>query len=181
MFNDFVIVGPTDDPVGVAHAPDAASALALIAAAGAPFASRGDNSGTHVREKALWAETPLSPTPADPWYLSLGQGMGATLQFANERGAYTLTDRGTFLALQDSLPNLQVLFKGETALENPDAMLRNDYSVIPVNPDKHPDINNALAEALAVWLISPETQARIGAFGVDRFGQPLFFPVHSTP
>ena len=176
MYNDFVIVGPTDDPAGVAGMSSAAEALAAIAAAGAPFASRGDDSGTHTKEMSLWEAAGVTPDPAGGWYNSLGQGMGETLTFANEAGAYTMTDRGTFLSMRDNLPNLVVVVGGESIVDNADPKLLNPYGVIPVNPEKSEAINAELARKFAEWLISPEVQTMIGEFGVETFGQPLFYP-----
>ncbi|HRN69520.1 MAG TPA: substrate-binding domain-containing protein [Promineifilum sp.] len=176
MYNDFVIVGPTDDPAGVAGMSSAAEALAAIAAAGAPFASRGDDSGTHTKEMSLWEAAGITPDPTGGWYNSLGQGMGATLTFADEAGAYTMTDRGTFLSMRDNLPNLVVVVGGDSIADNADPKLLNPYGVIPVNPAKSEAINAELAQKFADWLISPETQKMIGEFGVDKFGQPLFYP-----
>lgn len=181
MVNDFIIVGPTADPAGVQGMSRAAEALAAIAAAQAPFASRGDDSGTHIKELSLWtavvsqSEQESPPHPADPWYYSLGQGMGDTLTFANEVGAYTLTDRGTFLAQQQYLPHLTILVGGETIAANNDPALLNPYGVIPVNPNKG-GINETVAVQFAQWLISPSTQEMIGNFGTAQFGQPLFYP-----
>jgi tungstate transport system substrate-binding protein len=176
MYNDFVIVGPTDDPAGVAGMSSAAEALAAIAAAGAPFASRGDDSGTHTKEMSLWEAAGVTPDPAGGWYNSLGQGMGETLTFANEAGAYTMTDRGTFLSMRDNLPNLVVVVGGESIADNADPKLLNPYGVIPVNPEKSEAINAELARKFAEWLTSPEVQTMIGEFGVETFGQPLFYP-----
>ena len=176
MYNDFVIVGPTDDPAGVAGMSSAAEALAAIAAAGAPFASRGDDSGTHTKEMSLWETAGVTPDPAGGWYNSLGQGMGETLTFANEAGAYTMTDRGTFLFMRDNLPNLVVVVGGESIADNADPKLLNPYGVIPVNPEKSEAINAELARKFAEWLTSPEVQTMIGEFGVETFGQPLFYP-----
>lgn len=174
MVNDFVIVGPADDPVGVQGMETAAEALAAIAAAEAPFASRGDDSGTHTKELSLWESTGMTPDPASSWYNALGQGMGDTLTFANESGAYAITDRGTFLAQQENLPNLDVMVGGATIDENADPALYNPYAVIPVNADKG-DINDDLAQAFVDWLTSVETQQQINEFGRDTFGQPLFY------
>ena len=176
MYNDFVIVGPPDDPAGVAGMSSAAEALAAIAAAGAPFASRGDDSGTHTKEMSLWETAGITPDPAGGWYNSLGQGMGETLTFANEAGAYTMTDRGTFLSMRDNLPNLVVVVGGESIADNADPKLLNPYGVIPVNPEKSEAINAELAQKFAEWLTSPEVQTMIGEFGVETFGQPLFYP-----
>ncbi len=176
MYNDFIIVGPPDDPAGVAGMSSAAEALAAIAAAGAPFASRGDDSGTHTKEMSLWETAGITPDPAGGWYNSLGQGMGETLTFANEAGAYTMTDRGTFLSMRDNLPNLVVVVGGESIADNADPKLLNPYGVIPVNPEKSEAINAELAQKFAEWLTSPEVQTMIGEFGVETFGQPLFYP-----
>jgi tungstate transport system substrate-binding protein len=176
MYNDFVVVGPSADPAGVRGQPSAAQAFAAIADAAALFASRGDDSGTHSKEKSIWPDAGIQPSPDMGWYLSLGQGMGETLQFANERGAYTLTDRGTYLSQRANLPDLVILFGGETIDANPDAALRNPYGVIPVNPNGHPEIQAELAQRFVEWLTSLELQQMIGSFGVDRFGQPLFYP-----
>jgi len=166
MYNDFVIVGPEDDPAGIQGMTDAATALARIAEAQAPFASRGDESGTHSKEKAIWEKAGVEP--GDDWYLSLGQGMGATLTFANEKGAYTLTDRGTYLSRQEGL-ELPVLVEGDPILFNP-------YGVIAVNPEKHPHVKYEFAMKFIEWLTSVGAQEKIGEFGVERFGQPLFYP-----
>ncbi len=176
MYNDFVVVGPASDPAGIAAQPTAAAALAAIAGAGLPFASRGDDSGTNIKELAIWRSAGFVPSPDEPWYSSLGQGMGETLQFADQRGAYTLTDRGTYLAQRENLPNLAILFGGGSIDVNPDPQLYNPYGVIPVNPQQHREINAELAGQFVLWLTSLETQQAIGAYGADRFGQPLFFP-----
>ena len=175
MYNDFVIVGPVADPAGIAGMATAAEALAAIAEAEVTFASRGDDSGTHSKEKALWEMAGVTPDPGSEWYKSLGQGMGDTLIFANETNAYTITDRGTFLSMQGQLSNLQVLVGGGSIVDNQDPALRNPYGVIPVNPDKG-NIEKDLAQEFAAWLTSPETQRAIGAYGREQFGQPLFYP-----
>lgn len=175
MYNDFILVGPSTDPANVKGLPDVAEALAAIAAAEAPFASRGDDSGTHTKEMSLWKIANITPVSGG-WYSSLGQGMGDTLTFANEAGAYTLTDRGTFLSMRQNLPNLAIIVGGESIADNADPNLLNPYGVIPVNPDKSPAINNDLAEKFAAWLTSPEIQKKIGEFGADKFGSPLFYP-----
>lgn len=174
MVNDFILVGPTSDPAGVMGTALAADALAQIAASGASFASRGDDSGTHTKEQSLWGAAGVA-TESD-WYNSLGQGMGETLIFANETGAYTLTDRGTFLAQSESLPNLTVIVGGASIDGNQDPALLNPYGVIPVNADKSELINAELAESFVEWITSPATKEAIGAFGVETFGQPLFYP-----
>ena len=154
----------------------AADALVAVALAGSPFASRGDDSGTHTKELSLWEEAGVTPDSAGGWYSSLGQGMGETLTFANETGAYTLADRGTYLSMGDSLPNLIIVVGGDNIDANADPALLNPYGVIPVNPEKSEAINGELAEAFAGWLTAPETQEQIGRFGAEQFGQPLFYP-----
>jgi tungstate transport system substrate-binding protein len=176
MYNDFILVGPADDPAGAAAAASIKDALSAIAGAEAAFASRGDDSGTHTQEKSLWASAGLTPTTDSGWYLSLGQGMGETLQFANENPAYTLTDRATWLAQPDKLTGLRIIFGGDTIADNPDKALFNPYGVIPVNPDKHAGINFELATEFAEWITSVETQGLIGDFGMSEFNQSLFYP-----
>jgi len=166
MYNDFVIVGLKDDPAGIQGMTDAAVALAKIAEVEATFASRGDESGTHSKEKAIWEKAGIESS--GDWYLSLGQGMGATLTFANEKGAYTLTDRGTYLSRQEGL-GLLILVEG-------DPILFNSYGVIAVNPEKHPHVKHELALKFIEWLTAVDTQEKIGEFGKDRFGMPLFTP-----
>jgi tungstate transport system substrate-binding protein len=175
MYNDFIIVGPAADPADITGMATAAEALAAIAAAEATFASRGDDSGTHTKEKALWEAASLALPEGVDWYKSLGQGMGETLLFAAESGAYTLTDRATFLAQQASLSGRVVLVGGASIAENGDPALLNPYGVIPVNPDKG-GVDADLAQDFADWITSLETQEAIGAFGQDRFGQALFYP-----
>jgi tungstate transport system substrate-binding protein len=176
MVNDFILVGPTADPAGVQGMGTATEALATVAAAEALFASRGDDSGTHTRELGLWEAAGVSPDPTSGWYNSLGQGMGETLTYANEAGAYTLTDRGTFLSMRETLPDLAVMVGGESIAAIADSSLLNRYGVIPVNPEKSEAINAELAQAFVEWITSPETQQAIGEFGVEQFGQPLFYP-----
>lgn len=176
MYNDFVVVGPAADPAGIAGIATAAEAFAMIAETGAVFAARGDDSGTSTAELGIWRSIGITPTAELNWYRSLGQGMGETLITANEQEAYTLTDRGTFLAMRDSVPDLTIMVGGATVAENQDPRLRNPYGVIPVNPERHEGIQAALAEEFAAWLTSPETQAMIGEYGTERFGQPLFYP-----
>jgi len=165
MHNDFIIVGPAQDPARVARAKTAAAAFRQIAEAKMTFVSRGDDSGTHKREKALWKAAGLSPTR--PWYVEAGQGMGATLGIASQKQAYTLTDRATFLNLQKTL-GLEILLER-------DPRLLNLYSVMEVNPAKHPKVNHAGARDLSDFLISEEGRALIKDFGKERFGQPLYF------
>lgn len=167
MWNDFVIAGPSTDPADLAGTKDAVRALEKIRAAQAPFVSRGDDSGTHTRERLLWGGTKGGEAPTgEEYYLEAGQGMGACLIMADERRAYILTDRGTLLAFQDRL-ELSVLVEGDEALRNP-------YGVIAVNSERHPDGNAAGAMKLIEFLTSPATQNRIGEFRVG--GEPLFYP-----
>lgn len=175
MYNDFVIVGPSDDPAGIKGQAKAADAFKLLAAKQAIFDARGDNSGTATKELSIWASAGISPTAELKQYNSLGQGMGETLITANEQGAYTLTDRGTFLAMQDKLPNLLLLVGGATIAENADKALLNPYGVIPVNPAKHMGVQAELAEQFAAWITSAAVQATIGEYGKQKFGQPLFY------
>ena len=167
MYNDFIVIGPEDDPAKIRGEKRAAAAFAKIAAAGARFVSRGDKSGTHILEQALWKES--RATPAAPWYIESGQGMGATLGIADDRRAYTLTDRGTYLAFSKRLA-LKPLVEGDKALFNV-------YSVMEVNPANGSRVNAAGGKAFAEFMLAPATQAVIKTFGVDKFGQPLFVPI----
>ena len=167
MYNDFVIIGPADDPAKIKGMKKAADAMKAIASTGSRFVSRGDNSGTHVLEKSLWKLAGVEPQGA--WYIEAGQGMGATLGIADDRKAYTLTDRGTYLAFQKRV-RLPILVEGDTPL-------LNIYSVMRVNPSNGPRINSAGGAAFAEFVLSPETQAVIKTFGVEKYGQPLFVPV----
>ena len=175
MYNDFIIVGPTDDPAGIQGMELAFDALTAIAESESTWASRGDDSGTHSMERSLWEAAGLPRDPEFGWYKSLGQGMGETLRYANETGAYTITDRGTFLSQQDSLPNLAIMVGGSSIDGNADLSLYNPYGVIPVNPDKG-NINDDLAQDFVEWLTSVETQSVIAEYGTDTYGQPLFYP-----
>ncbi|HHS97916.1 MAG TPA: extracellular solute-binding protein [Chloroflexi bacterium] len=167
MYNDFIIVGPEEDPAGIAGMTSAAEAFARIAAAEAPFVSRGDNSGTHMKERRIWLEAGIAPEGA--WYIPAGQGMGAVLTMAEELGAYTLTDRGTYLSRLAEGYGLPILVEGDPLLFNP-------YHVIAVNPRLHPEVNYEGARRFIEWLTSLETQERIGAFTHAATGQPLFHP-----
>jgi tungstate transport system substrate-binding protein len=167
MYNDFVIIGPKEDPAKIKSAKTALAALKLIEQSKSRFVSRGDNSGTHNLEKSLWKEAGLQPK--GDWYIEAGQGMGATLGIANERDAYTITDRGTLLALGKRV-NLPILVEGDKAL-------LNIYSVMEVNPANGPRINTAGGKAFADFMVAPQTQNVIKNFGVDKFGQSLFVPV----
>lgn len=180
MYNDFVVAGPAADPAGVGKATSARDAFRLIADAGAVFASRGDRSGTHTKELAIWTSAGRNPAgqaaSRRAWYLSVGQGMGETLAFAHEKPAYVLSDRATWTSMQRRLPNLRRLFGGASAAENPDRDLRNQYGVIVIDGARHAGANTTLALRFADWLVSKPTQARIGAFGRDAAGHSLFYP-----
>ena len=167
MYNDFVIVGPPSDPISLAGAQSAVEAMQKIAANGALFVSRGDNSGTHQLELKLWTDAGFDPK-GTPWYQEAGQGMGAVLTIANEKETYTITDRGTYLARKPTL-DLTVLAEGyQTFL--------NVYHVMVVNPEKGNHVNVEGARAFADFIVAPATQTTISTFGVEKFGQPLFFP-----
>jgi len=165
MWNDFVIAGPPSDPAVIRGMTNAAEALARIAKRGAPFISRGDDSGTHIRERALWKRAQTNPERRT-FYFKAGQGMGPCLTMADERRAYVLTDRGTFLAVR-AHKNLTVLVQGDPALRNP-------YGAMLVNPARHPRVHVKAARALLDYLTSPVGQKRIGSFRVD--GKVLFHP-----
>jgi tungstate transport system substrate-binding protein len=167
MHNDFVIVGPAEDPAKIKGLKSAAEAFKKIAAAQALFLSRGDNSGTHAKEKEIW-KTAGVKYEGEKWYQQTGLGMGQTLNVAAEKKAYTLTDRGTYLALAKTL-KLDILVQG-------DAVLLNIYHVMEVNPQKWPKVNFAGAKAFADFMVSKATQEVIRTFGVDKYGSPLFFP-----
>lgn len=170
MHNDFIVVGPPGDLAKI-KGKLVLDALRALAAAQSPFISRGDNSGTDVLEKALWKQAGI--TPAKPWYVEAATGMGQTLTIASEKNAYTITDRSTYLSQKSHL-QLDILNGG-------DPPLLNYYHVITVNPTKFPKVNRAGANAFADYLVSPETQKLIGSFGVDKFGQQLFFPDAGKP
>jgi len=176
MVNDFIIVGPTADPAAIGGLASAKDAFQAIMTVQAPFASRGDKSGTNTKELSIWASAGITPTAEMTWYNALGQGMGDTLLFANERQAYTLSDRGTFLSMKDKLPGLTILLGGATLADNKDKSLLNPYGVLAVNPQMHPGVNVALADKFVAWILAPETQQLISAYGVNKFGQPLFYP-----
>ena len=166
MHNDFVIVGPPDDPASVGGMADPVAAMTKISDSQALWISRGDDSGTNKMEKTLWEQGGL--TPNGEWFLESGQGMGATLQIASEKDAYTLTDRATYLFLMDDLFS-KILVEG-------DESLLNVYHVMTVNPEMWVQVNNEGAKALAAFLISDKTQDMIREYGVEKFDQPLFFP-----
>jgi len=169
MHNDYVLVGPPGDPARLSAAADAVAALRAIAEATAPFVSRGDQSGTHQLELALWQQALVQPA-GQRWYVESGSGMGQTLTIADQRDAYTIADRATWLAFREKT-RLMLLFEGDPALFNV-------YHVMPVNPAKLPRaaINAAGGEAFADFLVSAEAQRAIGEFGRDRYGQALFTP-----
>jgi tungstate transport system substrate-binding protein len=191
MHNDFVILGPHDDPAGIKGMKNASQALKQIAATGALFISRGDDSGTHSKEQALWKTTGLDlevqkstifqkgskksvsfiyPKGSNKWYISIGQGMGKTITFADEKKAYTLADRGTYIKYKygrDVSLDLEIMCEGDTNLYNP-------YGVIPVNPDKHPHVKYRQAKQFAEWLVSPKGQLLISNYRLN--GKQLFYP-----
>jgi tungstate transport system substrate-binding protein len=168
MHNDFIIVGPAADPAGI-KGMSAADSFKAIAAAEASFVARADKSGTSTKELGIWKAAELDPATTKPaWYIETGQGMGASLTIASEKGAYTLTDRATYLANKDKL-QLDILAEGEKAL-------LNIYHVITVNPEKCAKNNYDGAVVFKDFMVSPATQEVIGQFGVEKFGQPLFTP-----
>jgi tungstate transport system substrate-binding protein len=167
MYNDFIIIGPKEDPAHINGLKDAKKALAAIAKNQYPFISRGDDSGTHKKEKLLWKKAGI--TPKGRWYAEAGQGMGAVIQIANEKKAYALADRGTYLAYSGKV-DLVILCEGDNDLYNP-------YGIIAVNPARFPHVNYLLAMAYIGWVTSQEGQKIIREFGRDRFGQPLFIPL----
>ncbi|MHB9078599.1 MAG: ABC transporter substrate-binding protein [Pirellulaceae bacterium] len=169
MYNDFVLVGPKEDPAHVQGQTSIVDALRQIAAAKATFVSRGDESGTHMKEKAIWKQATV--TPQGDWYLSAGTGMAATLRLASEKHGYVLADRGTFLSQQEQL-ELVILGEG-------DALLRNVYAVIVINPAKHNHLHHSEAQRFADFLSAAGTQELIGKFGADKCGQALFVPLPS--
>ncbi len=185
MYNDFVIIGPKNDPAKIANIKDVTLALHAIAKSSSPFVSRGDNSGTHIKEQSLWKHAKVhilekklsivkkgkkrhfsSSMPAGSWYFSIGQGMGSTINFAYEKQGYTLTDRGTFLAFKKKI-DLVVLSEGDKRLFNP-------YGIIAVNPKKHPHVKVDLANLYIKWITSKKIQQLIESFKID--GKTLFFP-----
>ena len=165
MHNDFIVVGPAADPAKVKDTKTAVDTLKAIAAAKATFVSRADDSGTHKMELSLWKKAEIDPK-GQAWYLETGQGMGATLKVASEKGGYTLTDRATYLANKANL-SLDLLLEKDNAL-------LNVYHVITVNPDKFPKVNAAGAKAFAAFMVAADTQKVIAEFGKEKFGQSLF-------
>jgi tungstate transport system substrate-binding protein len=171
MYNDFVILGPSDDPAGIAGRAEAAAALTGIARSGATFLSRGDDSGTHKKELELWRAAGIDPSQASGrWYRETGAGMGATLNTASALDAYLLSDRATWLAFRNK-GALKVLAEGDPSLRNP-------YGVILVNPARHPHVKADQGQAFIDWLVGPQGQGAIGAFRIE--GRQAFFP-NATP
>ena len=172
MYNDFVLIGPKSDPAGIKGSKDIVTALKAIQAKGAPFVSRGDRSGTHQAELALWKQAGIDiPVQKGPWYRDVGQGMGAALNTASAMNAYALSDRGTWISFKNR-GDLTVAVEG-------DAKLFNQYGVILVNPARHPHVKAALGQAFIDWLISRAGQQAIAAYKID--GQQLFFPNADRP
>ena len=168
MHNDFVLVGPDDDPIGLRGVSSAVDAMKMLASnEKAVFVSRGDDSGTYKMELALWSQAGVELPKEAEWYLQTGQGMGETLRVASEKGAYTLTDRATYLAQKNTL-QLEILVQGDKAL-------LNIYHVITVNPQKWPAVNSAGADAFVRFILSEQAQKKIAEFGIQQFGAPLFF------
>ena len=169
MYNWFILVGPPQDPAGIGAKNDSLEAFRAIAAAGARFCTRGDASGTNIRELDLWKKSGLGPDPrTDAWYLNLSQGMGETLTTCNEKKAYTLSDTATWWSMVDNLPNLRILVKDDLA------NLKNQYGVIPVNGSNGQHVNTRLGVKFADWITSPDTQQVIAQY--KRHDQELFFP-----
>lgn len=166
MHNDFIIVGPADDPAGIKSSKTAADALRTIAEKQGVFVSRGDESGTHKKEQAVWKAAGIKPQ--GDWYVSSGTGMALSLRMAHEKRGYILTDRGTFLSTGKEI-DLVIDYEG-------DPLLLNKYSVMVVNPARHPHVHNAEAMKCADFLVSPTGQGIIRTFGVEKYGQPLFVP-----
>ena len=169
-YNYFIIVGPKDDPAGIAETNTAAESFKAIAESESVFVSRGDESGTNSKELKIWESAGIEPS--GDWYLSTGQGMGDTLRVASEKQGYTLTDTGTFLAQQDTLDLVP--------LSPESADLQNTYSVILINQDKNPSVNTAAAESFAAYLVSEDCQKALEVYGTEEFGQPLFRPYADT-
>ena len=169
MYNDFVIIGPKDDPASIKGARNVAFALQTIKAKGAPFISRGDNSGTHIAEINLWKDVGIDiKKEAGPWYKSIGQGMGAALNVAAASGAYVMSDRGTWISFKNKA-DLVIAVEG-------DKLLFNQYGVILVNPAKHPHVKKELGQQFIDWLISDEGQKAIANYKIN--GEQVFWPQH---
>ena len=175
MYNDFIIVGPKNDPAKINSVKLAKDAFKAIMDTQSAFASRGDKSGTNNKELSVWATLNITPTKELAWYSALGQGMGETLLFSNEKGAYTLTDRATWLAQQSKLSGLGALVGGKNINENADKDLYNPYGVLAVNPDKFPGVSYDMAMNFVKWITSVDEQKVINTYGVDKYGQQLFY------
>ncbi len=173
MYNDFVLIGPKSDPAGIKGSKDIVAALKAIKTKGAPFISRGDKSGTHSAELALWKVAGIDIAGADkgPWYKEIGQGMGAALNTASASNAYVLADRGTWISFKNR-GDLGIAVEG-------DKQMFNQYGVILVNPAKHPNVKKELGQQFIDWLVSPEGQKAIAAYKID--GEQLFYPNASDP
>ena len=167
MHNDYIIVGPAEDPAKIKGIKSALEGFKKIASANALFLSRGDNSGTNAKEKEVWKAAGINPE-GEKWYQQTGLGMGQTLNVTGEKKGYTLADRGTYLSLKKNL-KLDILMEG-------DAILLNIYHVIEVSPTKWPKVNAAGAKAFSDFMVAKETQDMIKTYGVEKFGSPLFFP-----
>ncbi|MFW5790829.1 MAG: substrate-binding domain-containing protein [Bacillota bacterium] len=177
MYNDFVIVGPTEDPANISDLAEDNQGVEVAMeqiyeagnSEGLRFLSRGDDSGTHQKELELWEAAGIDDVTESDWYDSLGQGMGSTLITANEMAGYALTDRGTYLSMAEEIANLKILYEGDDALNNP-------YGIIPLNPEVFENVNHEAAQKLVDFMVSDDIQELIGEFGTEKFGQPLFFP-----
>jgi tungstate transport system substrate-binding protein len=169
MYNDFIIVGPEDDPAGISDISKATAAFQQVADSGAKFVSRGDDSGTNKKELSIWEAAGVEP--GGKWYLQIGKGMGDTLVQADRMGAYTMSDRGTYLSMKDKL-DLKILVQGP--VKGGDPVLMNPYGVIAVNPAKYPSVNYSMAMAYIGFVTSPRGQEIIGNYEVK--GEQLFFP-----
>jgi len=169
MYNDFILMGPADDSAGIAGTKDAKAAFARIADGSHTFVSRGDDSGTHKKEESLWAKLDMEPNGS--WYLEAGQGMSATLRMADEKNAYVMVDRATYLFNRDKL-RLKLLVEGDKDLFNP-------YGIIPVSPYKYKHVKYELAMALVAWMTAPECQRMVGEY--KKMGQQLYYPNAAEP
>jgi tungstate transport system substrate-binding protein len=174
MTNPFIIVGPASDPAGVAAASDAADALLRIAEGDAAFVSRGDDSGTHVREMQIWKEAAFEPSSDLEWYYAAGQGMSETLLTAHELEGYVLTDRATFVTMRERLPDLVPLYGDPSGQGAGDPLLDNPYSAIAVSPKRHPEVSAELAQSFIDWLDSEPARESIARFGQEEYGESLF-------
>jgi len=168
MYNDFILVGPAEDPAGIREMNDVVEALNKIAQSGSKFISRGDSSGTHVRERLLWSYTKIQSLSDEDWYIESGQGMGATLTITKETGAYTLSDRGTWLAMMNG-DHLPLLMEG-------DVEMLNRYHIITVNPELNKAVNINGAKQFRDFLLKSSVQKIIGEYGIEKYGQSLFTP-----